>query len=128
MSVEAARRIGLDLGDVERRVGQWIGGGELREPMSALDIRRWVQAMDYANPLHWDEDFASASRFKGIVAPQSFVLATDSGHEGAGAQKRQAPAGTHTRYALGVIAPRALIPNAGLVVLAPAEPSASRGT
>lgn len=82
MSVEAAKATGLDLSDVERRVGQWIGGGELLEPCSALDIRRWVQAMDYPNPLHWDEDFATNSRFGGIIGPQSFVLATDFGHSG----------------------------------------------
>ncbi|MDG2002443.1 MAG: MaoC family dehydratase N-terminal domain-containing protein [Novosphingobium sp.] len=82
MSVEIARKIGLDLSDVERRAGQWVGGGELIEPMSALDIRRWVQAMDYANPLHWDEALAAASKFGEIIAPQSFVLATDSGHSG----------------------------------------------
>src|SRR5262245_61280117 len=82
MSVEAAQAIGLDLSDVEKRVGQWTGGGELVEPSRALDIKRWVQGMDYANPLHWDEDFARASKFAGIVAPQSFVLATDFGHSG----------------------------------------------
>src|SRR5262245_35201002 len=82
MSVEAAKAIGHDLSDVEKRVGQWIGGGELWEPTTALDIRRWVQAMDYANPLHWDEEYARASKFAGIVGPQSFVLATDYGHSG----------------------------------------------
>jgi acyl dehydratase len=82
MSVEAAQAIGLDLSDVEPRVGQWIGGGELLEPCTALDIRRWVQAMDYANPLHWDEDYARSSKFHSIIAPQSFVLATDYGHSG----------------------------------------------
>jgi acyl dehydratase len=82
MSIEAAKAIGLDLSDLERRAGQWIGGGDLWEPASALDIRRWVQAMDYPNPIHWDEEFARASQFGGIVAPQSFVQATDYGHSG----------------------------------------------
>lgn len=82
MSVEAAKAIGLDLSDVERRVGQWVGGGELLEPCRNLDIRRWVQAMDYPNPIHWDEDFARESRFGEIIAPQSFVLAMDCGHSG----------------------------------------------
>ena len=82
MSVEAAQAIGLDLSDVEPRVGQWIGGGELLEPCTALDIRRWVQAMDCADPLHWDEDYARSSKFHSIIAPQSFVLATDYGHSG----------------------------------------------
>jgi acyl dehydratase len=80
--VQAAKAIGLDLSDLERRAGQWIGGGELWEPCSALDIRRWVHAMDYANPIHWDETLARQSKFGGIVGPQSFVVATDFGHDG----------------------------------------------
>lgn len=70
----------MDLRDVKRRVGQEIGGGELIEPCSATDIRRWVMAMDYPNPIHWDHDFAKASKFGGIVAPQSFAVAMDQGH------------------------------------------------
>ena len=68
-----ARKVELDLSDVKRRVGQEVGGGELHEPCSATDIRRWVMAMDYPNPIHWDRDFAAASKFGGIVAPQSFA-------------------------------------------------------
>lgn len=82
MSIDAAKAIGIDLSDVERRVGQRIGGGELWEPCTALDIRRWVQAMDYPNPLHWDEDAARGSKFGGVIGPQSFVLAMDFGHSG----------------------------------------------
>jgi acyl dehydratase len=37
----------LDLSDVDPRVGQLVGGGQLWEPCSATDIRRWVQAMDH---------------------------------------------------------------------------------
>ena len=72
--------IELDLSDVKRRVGQEVGGGELIEPCSATDIRRWVMAMDYANPIHWDHAFAAASKFRGIVAPQSFAVGIDYGH------------------------------------------------
>ena len=36
----------LDLSDVEPRVGQLVGGGQLWEPCTAMDIRRWVMAMD----------------------------------------------------------------------------------
>jgi len=43
----------LDLSDVKRRVGEEVGGGELLEPCSTTDIRRWVMAMDYPNPIHW---------------------------------------------------------------------------
>lgn len=70
----------LDLSDVDHRVGQLVGGGQLWEPCSATDIRRWVMAMDYVNPIHWDEEFARNSRFGGIVAPQSFAVAMDYGH------------------------------------------------
>jgi acyl dehydratase len=83
MSQAAAAKAGmvaLDLSDVKRRVGEEVGGGELIEPCSATDIRRWVMAMDYPNPIHWDHEFAKASKFGGIVAPQSFAVAIDYGH------------------------------------------------
>jgi acyl dehydratase len=73
-------RVQMDLSDVDPRVGQPVGGGELWEAASATDIRRWVMAMDYANPLHFKEEFARASRFGGLVAPQSFAIAMDYGH------------------------------------------------
>ena len=67
----------LDLSDVDARVGQAVGGGELWDACSATDIRRWVMAMDYPNPIHWDEEFARNSKFGGIVAPQSFTVCMD---------------------------------------------------
>jgi N-terminal half of MaoC dehydratase len=70
----------LDLSDVDHRVGKPIGGGQLWDPCSSSDIRRWVMAMDYPNPLHWDERFARDSAFGGIVAPQSIAVALDYGH------------------------------------------------
>jgi acyl dehydratase len=70
----------LDTTDVDRWIGKRIVYNEFWDPCNATDIRRWVQAMDYANPLHWDEQFARASRFGGIVAPQSFTVAMDYGH------------------------------------------------
>jgi acyl dehydratase len=70
----------LDTSDVDRWVGKPIIFAEFWDPCNATDIRRWVQAMDYANPLHWDENFARNSRFGGIVAPQSFAVAMDYGH------------------------------------------------
>jgi acyl dehydratase len=79
-AVAKAGTVELDLSDVKRRVGQEVGGGELIEPCSATDIRRWVMAMDYPNPIHWDHEFAKASKFGGIVAPQSFAVAIDYGH------------------------------------------------
>ena len=35
----------LDLSDVDHRVGQLVGGGQLWEPCAASDIRRWVMAL-----------------------------------------------------------------------------------
>jgi acyl dehydratase len=70
----------LDLSDVDHRVGQLVGGGQLWDPCSSSDIRRWVMAMDYPNPIHWDEEFARASKFGGLVAPQSIPVALDYGH------------------------------------------------
>jgi acyl dehydratase len=48
----------LDLSDVDPRVGQLVGGGQLWKACSATDIRRWVHAMDYPNPIHWNQEFA----------------------------------------------------------------------
>jgi acyl dehydratase len=73
----------LDTTDVDRHVGQPVGGGQLKEPIGVTDIRRWVQGMQYPNPLHFDEEYAAATPFGGIVAPQSFTVCCDVGH-GAG--------------------------------------------
>ena len=70
----------LDLSDVDHRVGQLVGGGQLWDPCSASDIRRWVMAMDNPNPLHWDEEFARNSKFGGLIAPQSIAVGLDFGH------------------------------------------------
>jgi acyl dehydratase len=82
MSIEPLAKsvTALDLSDVAPRVGKPVGGGQRRDPCSSNDIRRWVMAMDYPNPIHWDADFAQGSQFGGIVAPQSFVAAMDVGH------------------------------------------------
>src|SRR6202048_2638892 len=70
----------LDLSDVDHRVGKLVGGGQLWEPCTAMDIRRWVMAMDYSNPIHWGREFAPNCRFGGIVAPASFAGGMDLGH------------------------------------------------
>lgn len=73
-------QIQLDLSELDKWVGKPVVFAEMWDPCNATDIRRWVQAMDYPNPLHWDEKFARSSRFGGIVAPQSFTVAMDYGH------------------------------------------------
>ena len=79
-TAEKTSFVTLDLSDVDHRVGKLVGGGQLWEPCAAIDIRRWVMAMDYPNPIHWDEEFARNSKFGGIVAPQSMAVALDYGH------------------------------------------------
>jgi acyl dehydratase len=78
--VADTKTVEMDVSDVQRRVGQEVGGGQLVDPCASIDIRRWAMAMDYPNPIHWDDDFAKASKFGGLVAPQSFPVALDIGH------------------------------------------------
>jgi acyl dehydratase len=81
MSAQAKENsVELDLSDVDKWVGKPVIFAELWDPCNATDIRRWVQAMDYPNPVHWDEEFARNSKWGGIVAPQSFTVAMDYGH------------------------------------------------
>ena len=76
----AAGEARLDTSDVDKWIGKPVVFAEMWDPCNATDIRRWVQALDYPNPVHWDEEFARNSRFGGIVAPQSFTVAMDYGH------------------------------------------------
>ena len=73
----------LDFSDIDRYLGKTMDFSTLREPIAANDIRRWAHAMHYPNLLHFDPDFAAASRWGRLVAPQSFAIACDDGH-GAG--------------------------------------------
>jgi acyl dehydratase len=70
----------LDCSDLDNYLGKPIQPARLRDPIGNLDIRRWAQAMHYPNWLHYDDEFATASRFGRIVAPQSFAVACDDGH------------------------------------------------
>jgi acyl dehydratase len=70
----------LDCSDIDRYIGKPIQPARLKEPLANNDIRRWVQAMHYPNRLHYDDEFAAASRYGHIVAPNSFAVATDDGH------------------------------------------------
>lgn len=70
----------LDTRDVDRWVGKPVVFAEMWDTCNSTDVRRWVQAMDYPNPIHWDEEFANSSKFGGLVAPQSFAVAMDYGH------------------------------------------------
>jgi acyl dehydratase len=70
----------LDLSDITWRVGHAVGGGQVWEACTGTDIRRWVQALDYPNPIHWNEPLARESKFGGLIAPQSFTVCMDYGH------------------------------------------------
>jgi len=73
----------LDCSDIDRYLGKPMQPARSMEPVQNNDIRRWVQAMHYPNPVHYDAGYAAASRFGQLIAPQSFAVATDDGH-GAG--------------------------------------------
>ena len=85
---------GLDVSDLDRYMGVPIRPGELKEPVALNDIRRWVQAMHYPNPLHYDERWAAESRFGEILAPLSFTVACDTSHGASPAQVGRIP-GSH---------------------------------
>jgi acyl dehydratase len=81
----------LDTSDLDQYMGVPMEPGELKDPVQVNDIRRWVQAMHYPNPLHYDERWAAESRFGSIVAPQSFTVATDTSHGCSPAQAGKIP-------------------------------------
>src|SRR6478735_9160948 len=81
----------LDTSDLDRHMGVPMRPGELNDDISRSDIRRWAQAMHYPNPLHYDERWAAESRFGGLVAPQSFAVATDTSHGCSPAQVGRIP-------------------------------------
>ncbi len=70
----------LDCSDIDQYLGKPVDSSYPREPIANNDIRRWVHAMHYPNLLHYDQQFAGDSRWGGLIAPQSFVIATDDGH------------------------------------------------
>jgi acyl dehydratase len=70
----------IDVSDLDHRIGKPIGGGQLWEACNKTDIRRWVMAMDYVNPIHWDQEFARTTKFGDLIAPQSMAVALDYGH------------------------------------------------
>jgi hypothetical protein len=84
----------FDTSDVDRWIGVPLGGAHMKDDVHVNDIRRWVQGMQNPNPLHYDDDHATASRFGRIVAPQSFAVCTDDSHGAAPAIQGHIP-GTH---------------------------------
>ena len=91
--------VALDTSPVDRWIGVPLGGGQLKDPVVPNDIRRWSQGMQNANPLYFDDEYASEpdSRFGRLVAPQSFAVACDDSH-GAGPAIQGTIPGTHMLF------------------------------
>ena len=70
----------LDTSDVDKYVGRAIAGGELKAPVTVMEIRRWVQGMDYPNPRHFEEAAAGRTLEGVITAPQSFTANCEVGN------------------------------------------------
>ncbi len=87
----AETEAGLDVSDLDRHMGVPMEPGLLKEPVATNDIRRWVQAMHYPNPLHYDDRWFTESRFGELVAPQSFTVTCDTSHGCAPAQVGRIP-------------------------------------
>ena len=93
-TADTASGTALDVSDLDRYMGVPMRPGELKDPVALNDIRRWVQAMHYPNPLHYDERWAAESRWGEIVAPLSFTVACDTSHGASPAQVGKIP-GSH---------------------------------
>src|SRR5437764_13710291 len=65
----------LDTTDVDRYVGKALPTVELLDPVAVGDIRRWVQGMQYPNPLHYDAEAAERGPHGRIIAPRPFAAA-----------------------------------------------------
>jgi len=89
--------IEFDASYVDPWVGVPLGGGQLKDPVAANDIRRWSQGMQNPNPLYYDDAFAAESRFGRLIAPQSFAVCTDDSHGAAPAIQGTIP-GTHMLF------------------------------
>ncbi|MDJ0868880.1 MAG: MaoC family dehydratase N-terminal domain-containing protein [Myxococcota bacterium] len=87
----------FDTSDVDRWIGVPTGGGQMKEPVTPTDIRRWVQGMQNPNPLYYDEGVAAAGRHGRLVAPQSFCVCTSDSH-GAGPAIQGNIPGTHMLF------------------------------
>ena len=87
----------LDTTETDKWVGKPLGGGQLKEPITLTDIRRWAQGMQNPNPLYYDEQYAAQSAAGEILAPQSFTVNCTVGHGAVPAIQGYIP-GTHMLF------------------------------
>ncbi len=87
----------LDTTETDKWVGKPLGGGQLKEPITITDIRRWAQGMHNPNPLYYDDEYAAKSAIGEIVAPQSFTVNCTVGHGATPAIQGYIP-GTHMLF------------------------------
>lgn len=86
-----------DTSDVDRWIGRPVGGGQMKVPISATDIRSWVQAMQNPNPIYYDEHAAAGSLTGELVAPQSFTVCCAWNHAATPAIQGKIP-GSHMLF------------------------------
>jgi acyl dehydratase len=87
----------LDTSELDAHVGVPFIDRALKDPVTIGDFRRWAQAHDNPNPLHFDDDWAARTVFGGIVPAQSFLVATGDGHGAAPARQGNIP-GSHLLF------------------------------
>jgi len=56
-------------------VGEQAGPFESEDEVNRAMIRHWCEAMEDANPLYTDEDYARTSEYGGVIAPPPMVQA-----------------------------------------------------
>ncbi len=81
-SAESVDFVPVDTSDLDRWLGVPVAVPQQKDPFSTLDIRRYAEAVQNVNRLHYDDAYAVDSRFEGIVAPQSYF----GGGSGTGAR------------------------------------------
>ena len=60
---------------LQRMVGEKAGPFEAADEVNKAMIRHWCEAMEDANPLYSDENYARKSRYGGVIAPPQMVQA-----------------------------------------------------
>jgi acyl dehydratase len=83
----------IDTTDVDRWMGKEVGGEQLREPVSRIDIFRWVQAMRNPNPAYFDRDWVNGNNGGEFRVPQSLILACTIRHGAHTSMQGEIPGG-----------------------------------